>query len=244
MLDSDKATLKVAVKNSVTQIIYSIKLALGANSFVIQNTDHVNLYNHIRSMVNDDVNYAETNGSFFHQAKDAQASNTFQEFVKPLVLADGLVRVDTFNKGFKKRVELMDPYYQSGGAAPDKAYFKFTACIPLKSISDFFDRLAYPLLDTRLVMSLGISGTNSFPHVFPFMVDGPTKAKVANLKISIGHDGVHANERSCKLWVAKVEFTPKVKTLMAQALLDGRLTKEVTFYNSKVVKNSETQVKA
>ena len=104
MLHADKATLKVAVKNSVTQFIYSIKLALGANSFILQNTDNVHLYNHIRSMVNDDVNYAETNGSFFHQAKDTNVTNGYFEFVKPVVPADGVQMEATFNKGFNNRV--------------------------------------------------------------------------------------------------------------------------------------------
>ena len=248
MLHADKALLKVAVKNSVTQFIYSIKLALGANSFIVQNTDNVHLYNHIRSMVNNDVNYEETNGSFFHQAKDTNVTNGSKEFMKPVtVVAQGppvtvgvndIARDATFNKGFNDRVRLMDPYYERNGAT--EAYFKFTACIPLKLISDFFDRLAYPLLDTRLVMSLGIAGTSAFPYSFPIMADDATKAKAVNLKFSIGNDGVHPNDRACKLWVAKVKFTPKVETLLAQALLDGRLTKEVTFYNCKVVKNPAT----
>jgi len=243
----------VAVKNSVTQLIYSIKIALGANSFILQNSDNVNLYNHIKAMVNDDVNYAATNGTFFHQAKDTTEYNDVDEYEKldltyavgpPIAVTTTFLKKNVlYNKGFKKRVELLAPYLVPLPSDNTKSYFKFTACIPLKLISDFFDRLEYPLLDTRLVMSLGISGTSSFPNVFPFMADTPTNTAVANLKFSIGNDTVHINEQACKLWVAKVEFTPKVKTLIAQALLDGRLTKEVTFYNSKVVKNSETAAK-
>ncbi len=238
MKKADKAILKVAVKNSVAQLIYSIKLAVGANSFIVQNSDNINLYNHIRSMVNDDVNYAETNGTFFHQAKDTNITNDIVQFKTGAAAGEAIAEEDAFNKGFVDRIKLMNPYYVENGQTD--AYFKFTACIPLKLISDFFDRLEYPLLDTRLVMSLGIAGTDSFPYSFPFMCDTKTAAKVAKLKFSIGNDNVHENTKACKLWVAKVTFTPKVKTLISEALTSGKLTKEVTFYNCKVVKNSAT----
>ncbi len=239
MKHADKATLKVAVKNSITQLIYSIKLALGTNSFIVQNTDNVNLYNHIRSMVNDDVNYIDTNGTFFHQAKDTNVTHGSVQYKSPAAPGDEIVEEADFNKGFVDRIKLMNPYYERSGVSD--AYFKFIAYIPLKLISDFFDKLAFPLLDTRLVMSLGVAGTSNFPHSFPFMVNSTTKGKIVNTRFTIGTTAAHPNEQSCKLWVAKVEFTPKVKTLIAQALLDKKLTKEVTFYNSKVVKNTTTK---
>ncbi len=113
---------KVAVKNSVTQFIYSIKLALGVDSFVVQNSDNINLYNHIRSMVNDDVNYAETNGAFFHQSKDTSMTNEAYEYKSPIVLANGLEYTDTFNKGFRDRIRFMDQYYER--LSSTESYYK------------------------------------------------------------------------------------------------------------------------
>ena len=70
-------------------------------------------------------------------------SNEFTKLV-PVVAAGPPVTVTmpnitndaTFNKGFLDGVRLMNPYYVELGA--DDAYFKCTACIPLKLISDFF----------------------------------------------------------------------------------------------------------
>ncbi|MDR3667986.1 MAG: hypothetical protein P4L35_14180, partial [Ignavibacteriaceae bacterium] len=220
-------------------------------------------YNHIKQMVDIDVNYAESQGSLWHFAKDTLDSSDPAEFVatpfpslsavgvgltagagaQPLTGVAGAgsttilnARNPAFNKGALNRIQFLTPYYFQKGAI---YYYTLRVAVPVKLMSGFFEQLDFPLFNVPMKMNLGLCGTQAGPQTNPFMASGLGAG--VSVQFAIGNADINhpAIESKCKWYLPKVEFTPKITTLLAPHLEKG-LIKKVIFYSARTEQNLAT----
>lgn len=245
----NRASIKVAVKNGIYQLIHRCQVKL--NGTIIENANNINFWNHVKRMVDEDIEYADSQGVLYHEAKD---TTEFSDYVKykyvttavPAVAAGASASAIAatiadvaenlkFNKGFADRVKLLNPYFKQKGATD--AFISFTAVIPLRYLSDFFEQLKFPILDMQLELQLGISG-RAGNSVQPFMIDSASRGTYGEPKFIIAKED-QANyppseNSACRLWLPEVEMTDEAKL----ALTKSSLSKTVAFHSAKVVKTT------
>lgn len=249
LLAADLLTNVVALKNHITTLIYSTQVTL--NETTAQNSRGSPLYNHIRQIVDEDIDYSISNGPLYMDALDTNDNNDNFEFSKRAIFVEGgddyaiAARNPAFNKGFYKRsVWLMAVIKQVIGA-PGSVYYQLMAILPLNKLSNLFDNLDIPLLGVRLRLRLGISGSPAGPEINPLMANAVTLGKVTNLGLSVcNHDPLRAaSESKCKLWLPKVTFSSEVNSAISKLVSSGSLTKTLAYYNYRIVKNASKQDK-
>ena len=200
----DGAGIQIAIKNAVYQLISGFQLKI--NNIDVINTDYLPVYNSFKMYLHGDKEWADTHGDLYHFSKDDKDVNND----------------DDTNDGFLNRIEILN-LVKSGVSATT---LTFTARIPLKMVSSYFEALDRPLINARMQPTFSISGVNG-DRFFPIIANPASLA--TSLTILNG----------CRWVVYRCELQPESAIKFNQNLAKG-LVVETNFWQAKHFKGTQT----
>jgi hypothetical protein len=229
----------IALKQSILSLLRGVSISMqGGKNIVNDNTNILFLYNHICQLLDNDIDWLQTNGSSLQFAKDRPTAGlrvsgltTVANLTNPKVsLFTGAVSATAnslrseCNQGFIDRnAYLLDLATGTGTAGTAGVTVKVD--IPLKYIHQFFAGLGQTVLfnmrmDISVTLNIGSSASYQ-----PFCL-GTLEAGTVETGTSVSTAVTTGN--TCELWYRRVDFHPDQATAYRKMCEEG-ITRTIEF---------------
>ena len=238
--DTLTSVTQVVVKNSICSLIQSMVINTGSGQNIINEFNSPQLINNIRLMVENSIDWTNSEGAEYMFAPDTNLSSNNVTSIATLPMCSAvqnqiiasLANNSATNKGWAKRFGYI--LQQSGSSVTSNLAatgLSFTAILPLRLLHDFFEQLDFPMINLRFQMNFymanqinGVStpASASLQGGYPFA----TMASAAGYSNPYAYIG--GGNGSCRLYYKTVKYTDVVGAQIAERMAQG-FTKTVKY---------------
>ena len=240
----------IAFKGSVLSLISGVQVKTGSGTTIVDETESSFLTEHIKMMLENDDDWAKSEGIEIQWSKDRGVSGAESRLVDAARIAppqtaehsgattatSSALRVDA-NLGFIERHHaLLDATQNSdlGYTADLSAGVNVVVKIPLKYVSSYFANKNFPDINTRLKITFFLNLSTSSYDYKPLCF-GKVNATVESggscvVKIQQG--------KPCQLYYREVKFSPSEAKLVADQLRAG-FTKEIHYTHYEINRSNK-----
>ena len=249
---SSATSPQLAFKQSILSFFRGIQVQIAGQMVVNEIDNH--FINNIRLLLENSFDWFESNRDHLQMSVDrtspeVQSTLTGVSNISPILTSKYTAAVSgtanslrqNFNQGFVDRnIHLLNSFVEAGTAASNTtANIQTYIYLPLQYLSQFFANMDFPILNTRMTITLLVNTTASGNPYTPICratnPAGTAETAIATVNITTGVGG-------CRLYYRQVMFSPEQAVRVA-AMLQKGFSKTIS-YNITDVNNQFTNLAA